>query len=239
MERDGSEYIIRVMRVLVVEDDKKLAAFLLKGLREEQYAVDWCADGARAVEEAEGAPYDVLILDVLLPGKDGFRICRELREKGFLTPILMLTARDAVEDRVSGLAQGADDYLIKPFSFAELLARIRALLRRQQDYSRGPILTVGNLRLDPLRREVVRGTKKVELTGKEYALLEYLLRNKGRIVTQSMIIDHVWDMNYDGMSNIVNVYINHLRKKVDDDPSRSLIQTIRGRGYRIHEDSGD
>ena len=222
------------MRILVVEDDKKVAAFLQKGLREEQYAVDVCRNGEDAVYEAQVHPYDVIILDIMLPGKDGFTICKELRENSVLTPILMLTAKDSLEDKVIGLSEGADDYLTKPFSFEELLARIRALLRRNQDYKTG-ILKVDDLELDPLRRTVQRAGTPITLSGKEYALLEYLLRNKGIILSQTKIIDHVWDRNYDGTSNLINVYINHLREKIDKDAEVKLIKTVRGQGYKIDE----
>ncbi len=222
------------MRILVVEDDRKVSGFLKRGLQEEHYAVDLCPDGDEATYMAQLNPYDVIILDVMLPGRDGFSVCRELRENGVLTPILMLTAKDAVEDRVAGLSEGADDYLTKPFSFEELLARIRALLRRSQDY-KTPMLRVADLELDPVRRHVSRDGRKIILTGREYALLECLMRNRGRILTPSMILEHVWDMNYDGGSNIVNVYISHLRNKVDKDHSVKLIRTIRGHGYTIDE----
>lgn len=222
------------MRILVVEDDKKVAAFLQKGLREEQYAVDVCRNGEDAGYEAQTHPYDVIILDIMLPGKDGFTICKELRENDVLTPILMLTAKDSLEDKVIGLSEGADDYLTKPFSFEELLARIRALLRRSQDYKTG-LLKAADLELDPLRHTVQRAGKPITLSGKEYALLEYLLRNKGIIVSQSKIIDHVWDRNYDGTSNLINVYINHLREKIDKDAKVKLIKTVRGQGYKIDE----
>lgn len=223
------------MRILVVEDDKKVGAFLQKGLQEEQYAVDLCRDGNEAVFQAQVHAYDAIILDVMLPGKDGFSVCRELRENEVLTPILMLTAKDALRDKVTGLSEGADDYLTKPFSFAELLARIRALLRRSQDYKTGK-LKVGDLVLDPLLRKVSRAGKQISLTGKEYALLEYLMRNKGRILTPTMIIEHVWDRNYDGASNVVNVYISHLREKIDRGFTKELIQTSRGHGFKIDEE---
>jgi len=223
------------MRILVVEDDKKVAAFLQKGLREEQYAVDVCRNGEDAGYEAQTTPYDVIILDIMLPGKDGFTICKELRESDVLTPILMLTAKDSLEDKIIGLSGGADDYLTKPFSFEELLARIRALLRRSQDYKTGS-LKVADLELDPLRHTVQRDGTPINLSGKEYALLEYLMRNKGIILSQSKIIDHVWDRNYDGTSNLINVYINHLREKIDKNAEVKLIKTIRGQGYKIDED---
>lgn len=222
------------MRILIVEDDRKVGAFLQKGLREEQYAVDLCQDGTEAAYLAQVNSYDVIILDIMLPGKDGFLVCKELRENSVLTPILMLTAKDSLEDKITGFSEGADDYLTKPFSFEELLARIRALLRRSQDYKTG-VLKVDDLVMDPLRRTVSRGGKAINLTGKEYALLEYLMRNKGRSVSQSMIIEHVWDRNYEGASNVVNVYINHLREKIDKDAEVKLIKTMRGHGYKIDE----
>jgi len=222
------------MRILIVEDDRKVGAFLQKGLREEQYAVDVCRDGEEALEWASINSYDVIVLDIMLPKKDGFAVCRELRQKGMLTPILMLTAKDSVEDKVSGLTEGADDYLTKPFSFEELLARIRALLRRTQDY-KTKVLRVGDLEMDTAKRQAIRAGKQIPLSGKEYALLEYLMRNKGRVVTESMIVEHVWDMNYEGTSNIVNVYINYLRKKIDSEFEVKLVRTIRGHGYTIDE----
>ncbi|MCX6575996.1 MAG: response regulator transcription factor [Candidatus Aminicenantes bacterium] len=222
------------MRILIVEDDRKVGAFLQKGLREEQYAVDVCRDGEEAVDWASINSYDVIVLDIMLPKKDGFAVCRELRQKGMLTPILMLTAKDSVEDKVSGLTEGADDYLTKPFSFEELLARIRALLRRTQDY-KTKVLRVGDLEMDTAKRQAIRAGKQIPLSGKEYALLEYLMRNKGRVVTESMIVEHVWDMNYEGTSNIVNVYINYLRKKIDSEFEVKLVRTIRGHGYTIDE----
>jgi len=226
----------RPMRILIVEDDRKVGAFIQKGLREEQYAVDVCRDGEEAVEWASVNSYDVIVLDIMLPKKDGFTVCRELRQTGVLTPILMLTAKDSVEDKVSGLTEGADDYLTKPFSFEELLARIRALLRRAQDY-KTKALRAGDLELDPIKRQATRAGKHIPLSGKEYALLEYLMRNKGRVVSESMIVEHVWDMNYEGTSNIVNVYINYLRKKIDSEFEVRLIRTIRGHGYTIDENS--
>jgi len=222
------------MRILIVEDDRKVGAFLQKGLKEEQYAVDVCRDGEEAVDWASINSYDVIVLDIMLPKKDGFAVCRELRQKGMLTPILMLTAKDSVEDKVSGLTEGADDYLTKPFSFEELLARIRALLRRTQDY-KTKVLRVGDLEMDTAKRQAIRAGKQIPLSGKEYALLEYLMRNKGRVVTESMIVEHVWDMNYEGTSNIVNVYINYLRKKIDSEFEVKLVRTIRGHGYTIDE----
>ncbi len=222
------------MRILIAEDDKKVAGFLKKGLKEENYAIDLCYDGNEAVFRARTNEYDLIILDIMLPVKNGFAVCQEIRETGNLTPILMLTARDHLEDKVKGLQVGADDYLTKPFAFEELLARIQALLRRTQQY-KTQNLKVGDLEMDPVSRKVTREDKIISLTGKEYALLEYLLRNKGRVVTQTMIIDHIWDMDYEGLSNVVNVYINHLREKIDKDFSQKYIHTVRGSGYKIDE----
>jgi len=222
------------MRILIAEDDRKVAGFLKKGLKEEQYAVDVCYDGEEALFQAGVNEYDLIILDLMLPKKNGFSVCREIRREGNLTPILMLTVRDQVEDKVRGLQEGADDYLTKPFAFKELLARIQALLRRTQDY-KTQTLNVGDLEMNPVTRKVTRENKTITLTGKEYALLEYLLRNKGRVITQAMIIDHVWDMNFDGLSNVVNVYINHLREKIDKGFSKKYIHTVRGVGYKIDE----
>lgn len=224
------------MRILIVEDDRKVANFLKQGLKEELYAADVCYDGDEALYFADVNQYDLIILDVMLPKKNGFEVCRELRGRSNHTPILMLTARGHIEDRVKGLQEGADDYLTKPFAFEELLARVQALLRRTQDY-KANIMRVGNLELNPVSRKVAREGKTITLTGKEYALLEYLMRNKGRIITQSMIIEHVWDMNYEGMSNVVNVYINHLRDKIDKGFTVKYIHTVRGMGYRIDETS--
>ena len=222
------------MRILVAEDDRKVAAFLKKGLQEEHYAVDVCHDGEEAEFQCQVTDYDLIILDVMLPKKSGYEICRNIRKESILTPVLMLTAKDQLESKIRGLNEGADDYLTKPFSFEELLARIRALLRRTQDY-KTKTLRVGDLELDPVSRQIRRAEKKITLTGKEYALLEYLMRNRGRVITQAMIIEHVWDMNYDGLSNVVNVYINHLRDKIDRGFPQKYIHTIRGVGYKIDE----
>jgi len=224
------------MRILVIEDDKKVAGFLKKGLKEECHSVDVCFDGEEGCEYAEIEEYDLIILDVMLPKKDGLQVCKELRQKSVLTPIIMLTARDAVEDKVIGLQEGADDYITKPFSFQELLARIQSLQRRSQDYiTKTNSLKVKDLELDPVSHKVTRAGKRITLTGKEYALLEYLMRNKGRIITQSMIIDQVWDMNQETASNVVSVFINHLREKIDKEFDIKLIHTVRGMGYRIDE----
>jgi DNA-binding response OmpR family regulator len=224
------------MRILVIEDDKKVAGFLKKGLKEESHTVDVCIDGEEGCEYAESEDYDIIILDVMLPKKDGLQVCRELRQKSVLTPIIMLTARDAVEDKVIGLQDGADDYLTKPFSFQELLARIQSLQRRSHDYiTKTNSLKVKDLELNLVSHKVTRAGKKITLTGKEYALLEYLMRNKGRIITQSMIIDKVWDMNLETASNVVSVFINHLREKIDKGFDIKLIHTVRGMGYQIDE----
>jgi heavy metal response regulator len=223
------------MRILLVEDDEKVAAFIRKGLQEEQYAVDVSSDGEDGLHWASANEYDAIILDVMLPKKDGMRVCAELRQKGIHTPVLMLTARDSVEDRIKGLNTGADDYLTKPFSFEELLARVRALLRRSRQYAE-KALKVADLELDPISRRVTRGGREIMLTGKEYALLEYFMRNAGTVLTETKIIEHVWDMNYDSIANTVNVYIHHLRTKIDRDSEKKLIHTIRSRGYVLKEE---
>lgn len=220
------------MRILLVEDDTSVASFITKGLREEQYAIDATGDGEEGFLMASTIPYDLLILDVMVPKMDGFTMCRRLREKGSMTPILLLTARDTVEDRVTGLDTGADDYLTKPFAFPELLARIRALLRpgNSQPATR---LTAADLELDTIAHRVWRAGQEITLTNKEYGLLEYLLRNANRVLTRTAIIDHVWDIQYDSMTNIVDVHIRSLRAKIDRDFSPPLIQTIRGVGYML------
>jgi len=228
------------MRILLVEDDKKLAGYLKKGLCEEQYAVDAYHDGVSGLYWAREIEYDLMILDLMLPGKDGIAICREIRKKGELTPILMLTAKDTIEDKVYGLDSGADDYLAKPFSFDELLARVRALLRRSQcsPSQHAQTLKVADLELDLVMHRVTRAGHKVTLSGKEYAFLEYLMRNKGRIVTETNILEHVWDMQTQPFTNVVSVYIHYLRNKVDKGYDKKLIHTVRAIGYvmREHED---
>lgn len=222
------------MRVLLVEDDLDLAQFIRKGLKEEQYAVDFASDGEEGLELALGNPYDLLILDIMLPKLDGLTLCRRLRTAGNMTPVLLLTARNTVEDKVSGFDTGADQFLTKPFAFAELLARIRALLRRG-----GPQqlvhLTAADLELDPASHRVWRAGKEIVLTNKEYALLEFLLRNKNRVLTRTAIIEHVWDISYDPMTNIVDAHIRALRAKMDRDFSPQLIATVRGAGYMLQE----
>ncbi len=222
------------MRILVVEDQQKVAQFIVNGLREERFAVDHAATGPEGISMARVGDYDALILDVMLPGKNGFDVVAELRAAGVTTPVLMLTAKAGVEDRVRGLDAGADDYLVKPFAFAELLARIRALIRRRERDLPGP-MTVADLTLDPVRHEVRRGGRRIELTSKEYSVLEFLMRNRGRVVTRTSMIEHVWDMHFDSDTNLVDVYIRHLRAKLDDPFPVKLIHTVRGVGYVIRE----
>ncbi len=218
------------MRILLVEDDERIARFVAKGLRENSYAVDVAANGEDALYQAEINTYDLIILDVMIPGKNGFEVCRELREKGAKLPILILTARDAVEDRITGLDTGADDYLTKPFEFGELLARLRALLRRGGEVLPAKIVA-GNLEIDTAGQKVWRGGKEISLTAKEYALIEYFVRNAGRVVGREEISDHVWDETFDPFSNLIEVYVNRLRQKIDENTDSSLIQTRRGAGY--------
>jgi len=220
------------MRVLVVEDSRRLAGIIKRGLLEEGYAVDSAYDGEEAQYMAETTPFDLIVLDVMLPKKDGLAVCRDLRTKNVNTPILMLTAKDSVEDKVVGLDAGADDYVVKPFAFAELLARLRALLRREvspkvQKYE------VGDLTLDPQSREVSRDGRRIDLTSKEYAILEYFMRRPNAVVTRTMLGENVWDYEFDGLSNIIDVYVRRLRKKIDRDGEDSMIQTVRGAGYRL------
>ena len=218
------------MRILVVEDEKKVASFLKKGLEEERYAVDCAFDGEEALFMADANEYDLMILDIMLPKVDGLDVLKQVRDKGATLPVLMLTAKDSIEDVVKGLDRGCDDYLTKPFAFAELLARVRALLRRKGREPAGE-LRVADLVLDPVTHAVSRGGKKVDLTAKEYALLEYLMRHADRVVTRTMISEHVWDYHFDPMTNVIDVYVNHLRSKIDVDSSQKLIHTIRGVGY--------
>ena len=220
------------MRVLVVEDERRLASIIKRGLIEEGYAVDAVYDGEEAQYMAETTTYDIIILDIMLPKKDGIAVCQDLRAKKINTPILMLTARDSVEDRVKGLDSGADDYVIKPFAFSELLARIRALLRRES-LSKTPKIQVGDLLLDTLTREAWRGDRKIDLTTKEYSILEYFMSHPNMVITRTMLEENAWDYEYDSMSNIIDVYIRRLRRKVDEEGEDSLIQTVRGAGYRL------
>jgi len=218
------------MRILLVEDDSSVSGFIVKGLREERYAVDLAADGEMGLAMAETTNYDVIILDVMLPKMNGVEVCRRLREQRQTTPILLLTARDAIADRVSGLDTGADDYLTKPFAFAELLARLRALLRRGSALPI-PHLKIADLELDPVSHRVWRAGQPIVLTNKEYSLLEYLMRNTGRVLTRTAITEHVWDIHYEAVTNIVDVHIKTLRSKMDRDFSPQLIHTVRGVGY--------
>ena len=218
------------MRLLVVEDDARVARFVAKGLREQAYAVDVASTGHDALYQISINSYDAVILDVMIPGHDGFEVCRQLRASGSRVPVLMLTARDAVEDRIRGLDSGADDYLVKPFAFRELLARLRALLRRSGDL-RPTTIEVADLVIDTGAQRVWRAGRAVELTVKEFALLEFLARNLGRVVGRSEIAEHVWDETFDPFSNLIEVYINRLRRKVDLPFSRPLIHTRRGAGY--------
>jgi two-component system, OmpR family, response regulator len=226
------------VRVLVVEDEVKMAGLLKRGLEEEGYAVDAAADGREALWLATENAYDAVVLDVMLPDVDGFEVCRRLRDAGRWSPVLMLTARDAVPDRVSGLDAGADDYLTKPFSFAELLARLRALVRRGTP-ERPPMLRVGDLTLDPATRRVARGDSSLELTAKEFALLEYFMRHPGEVLSRTRLIEHVWDFAYEGDSNVVDVYVRYLREKMDRPFGTDSIETVRGAGYRLREDRED
>ena len=221
-----------MVRVLVAEDDPGVQRFVVKGLKEQAYAVDAVANGSAALEQAEINTYDLIILDVMLPGLSGFEVCRSLREAGFKTPVLMLTARDAVEDRIAGLDHGADDYLTKPFEFRELLARMRALLRRPAELKPAQ-LSVENLTLDTGAQVATRGDRRISLTHKEYALLEYLVRNTGRVVGRAEIAEHVWDEHFDPFSNLIEVYVNRLRRKIDAPKEVSLLHTKRGAGYML------
>lgn len=218
------------MRILLVEDEPDAARMLAKGLREQSFAVDIAPDGDTALEQLYINEYDLVILDVMLPGKDGFEVCRNLRQSGSEIPILMLTARDAVEDRIEGLDTGADDYLTKPFDFHELTARVRALLRRGPAL-RPDIVNIADLVINMQSRQVSRAGLGIELTAKEYALLEYLVRRTGEVVTRSDIAEHVWDKNFDPFSNLIEVYIQRLRRKIDEKASIKLIRTRRGEGY--------
>jgi DNA-binding response OmpR family regulator len=221
------------MRVLIVEDERKISAYVKRGLEEQGYAVDAAYTGTEALDFADAAPYDLILLDILLPEMDGLAVCRELRRKGNRAPVLILTARDAVDDRVAGLDAGADDYLVKPFALKELLARLRALTRRTADVPKSPVLQLADLTLDTLTRRVKRGNKAIELAAKEYAVLECLLREPERVLTRTQIAEHVWNYDVFNQSNIVDVYIKNLRRKIDDGFEVKLIHTIRGAGYRL------
>lgn len=218
------------MRVLLVEDDEKLARAVSRGLRREGYAVDVTGDGDQALMQAGVWEYDVVILDLMLPGRGGLDVCRILRGRGSWAPVLMLTARGEIGDRIRGLDAGADDYLPKPFDFGELLARVRALVRRKPN-ERPPRLEVGDLVVDPATHEVMRGGRPVELTAREFSVLEYLARHPGEVVSRSRLLDHVWDANFIGSTNVVDVYVGHLRRKLEHTCERPLIRTVRGVGF--------
>jgi len=222
------------MRILIVEDEKKVAGFIKKGLEEETYAVDVAFDGEEGLYLGETNQYDLVILDLMLPKLNGLEVLTRLREKKLNTPILLLTAKDSVEDKVTGLNKGADDYLTKPFAFSELLARVRSLLRRGQTETK-TLLQVGDLSLDLVSHKVWRDGEEIELTGKEYSLLEYFMRNVDKVLTRTMIAEHVWDYNFDTFTNVIDVYVNHLRKKIDKNHERKLLHTLRGVGYVMKE----
>ena len=222
------------MRVLVIEDEVRMATLVKRALEEEGHAVDLCGDGPEGLWMATENPYAAIVLDVMLPGFDGFELCRRLREADVWVPVLMLTARDQVGDRVRGLDAGADDYLVKPFSLMELAARLRALTRRE-DHRRPVVLEVGDLKLDPATKRAWRGSTELELSPKEFALLDLFLRHPGVVLSRSQILEDVWDFAYDGTSNVVDQYVNYLRRKVDAPFGRSDLQTVRGMGYRLRD----
>ncbi len=223
------------MRILIVEDEKKVAQFLQKGFQAESFTVDIAADGQSGLRLAQTETYDAIILDVMLPGKSGIEILTSLRQSKIATPVLMLSARSDIEDRVEGLNLGADDYLPKPFAFSEVLARVRAIVRRKSADVMASFLTVGDLRMDLLARRVERAGRDIPLTNKEFELLEYLLRNKGRVLSRVILMEHIWDINFDSETNIVDVVINRLRRKIEDGFSSKLIYTVRGVGYALKE----
>jgi len=222
--------MVRLMRVLLVEDENKVAGFIKKGLEEEGYAVDRASDGEMGLSMGLNGVHDLIILDINLPQRDGLNVLQELRRKKLTTPVLLLTVRATIEDKIIGLDTGADDYLSKPFAFQELVARVRALLRRRVDMET-PILKVGDLKLDSAKHLVYRGEKKIELTSKEFTLLDYFMRNRGRVLTRTMIAEHVWDYNFDSITNVIDVYVNYLRNKIDTGHEPRLIHTVRGVGY--------
>jgi heavy metal response regulator len=223
------------MRLLVVEDEKKVSSFIKKGLEEEGYAVDVASDGETGLQMALDRVHDLIILDIQLPKLDGLGVLYELRNEKVSAPVLLLTVRATIEDKVLGLDAGADDYLTKPFAFQELVARTRALLRRRTE-GKPAVLQVADLTLNPTRRTVFRGDRKIDLTTKEFALLDYFMRNPGRVLTRTMIAEHVWDYDFDSTTNVIDVYVNYLRKKIDSDHQQKLIHTIRGVGYMLKAD---
>jgi len=219
------------MRVLVVEDDRKIASFVVNGLKQSGFAVDHCADGESGLEMARSVPYDAAVIDIMLPKLDGLTLVQTLRREGQQVPVLILSAKTTVDDRVRGLQAGGDDYLVKPFAFSELLARVQALIRRATHGSEPTRLSVGDLSMDLVRREVTRGGTSIELQPREFALLEFLMRHAGRVVTKTMILEHVWDYSFDPQTNVVDVLVHRVRSKVDKDFPAKLIHTIRGVGY--------
>jgi two-component system OmpR family response regulator len=223
--------------VLIIEDELRMASLIRRGLTKEGLAVDVATNGEDALWMAEAADYDVIVLDVMLPGISGFETCRQLRTNGVWAPVLMLTARDSVDDRVAGLDTGADDYLVKPFAFAELLARLRALARRGGDGERPSVLEVGDLRLDPAKHRVWRGTAEIRLSTKEFALLETFMRRPDEVLSRYDLLEHAWDFAYENRSNIIDVYVGHLRRKIDEPFERTSLETIRGAGYRLRADN--
>ena len=223
------------MRILLVEDEKKVADIIDRGLKAERYAVDVCHDGQQGWDTANAYDYDLIILDLMLPGLSGTEILERVRRKNSQVPILILTARDSMDDKVGNFERGADDYLTKPFAFAELLVRVKALLRRGP-VNRSSVLRVADLEIDRLSQKVRRAGKKIELTAKEYALLEYLATNPGRVFSRTMIIEHVWDQSFQGLTNIVDVYVRHLREKIDDPYTHKLLRTVRGVGYSLSDE---
>ncbi|MFB3907164.1 MAG: response regulator [Candidatus Eisenbacteria bacterium] len=220
------------MRILVVEDDARVASFIRRGLREAQYVVDLATDGEQGLYMAQEGDYDLIVLDVLLPKKNGFEVVKSLRDQSNTVPVLILTAREGMKDKVAGLDSGADDYLTKPFGFEELLARVRALLRRR-GYEVQTVLKAGDLELDTLRRKAMRGGKQLTLTNREYGLLEFLLRRPNQVVTRTMLAEHVWEQDFDPFSNVIDVHIARLRRKIDDSFEPKLLQTVRGSGYML------
>jgi two-component system OmpR family response regulator len=223
------------VRILIVEDEVKMAGLMRRGLLEEGHAVDVAPHGEEALVRAGATAYDAVVLDVMLPGMDGFQVCRRLRDAGVWAPVLMLTARDGVEDRVAGLDSGADDYLTKPFSFQELLARLRALARRGA-VERPTVLEVGDLRLDPATRRVWRGDTEIALSAKEFALLETFMRRPGQVLSRFDLLEHAWDYGYENRSNVVDVYLRYLREKIDRPFGRASLETVRGAGYRLRKE---